>query len=390
MPYIIPAIGLALTATTTGLSMSGALTPSQPNLGAASAQLSNVEAELLPIQDQLEAAAQQGRSVTVNMPKHFTTQQMAYVPGATTTNGFGKAVQGQGQWVAYNPSDWQPGGKYASLGQPKLKSQNVRVPAGPQTFNFSGYGTADVQGQLANAMAQVKLALQQKYDPQFIQQSLQEEQQANPQGVQARQLENQLVQQQISQPLNEPVAQTLNNQVEQELQAANSGTLTPEMQNMLMQGGTAASSARGGTGTGQNTPNFAQPLTTGFAGQQNTLQELGAGMSELEGGMTPQDIEFRREQQNIGNLSSLVTGQTPESEFSSLSGAQGGATPFYQGQQLSQLPNTGNGAQSAALQSWQTQMQSAENQVNPWMAGLSTLLAGGNAAANLGYRPGAP
>lgn len=377
----IAGIGLALAATTTGVSLSGAMTPGQPNLGAASAQLSNVQAELLPLQRQLEAAAQQGTSVTLNMPGHFAQQQFAFVPGAPNP----RTGEVGGQWVPYNAADWQQGGKYASLGQPKLEQKNVHVPAGPQTFDFSGYGQGQVQGALANSMAQVQLALQQKYDPQFIQQALAEQQQANPQGVQARQLENQLVQQQIARPLNEPVAQTLNSQVQEELQAANTGTLTPEMQNMLMQGGAAAGSDRGGTGT--NTPNYAQPLTTGFAGERNILQEMGAGVGELEGGMTPEDIQYRRQQQNIANLSSLVNGQTPESEFASMSGAQAGATPFAQGQPLSQLPNNGNGAQQAALQSWQTQLQSAEGQVNPWMGGLSALLAGGNVAANMGFQP---
>ena len=373
---VFAGIGLALAGTSAGLSYSGALTPGTPNLGAASAQLANVQAQLLPIQRQLEAAAQQGTSVTVNMPAHFAQQQQAFVPNRDG---------GGGDWVPYNATDWQPGGKYAAFGQPKLQTKNVHMPAGPQTFNFSGYGQADVQGQLAKSMAQVQLALQQQYDPKFIQAALQQEQLANPQGVQARQRMNELVQEQINRPLNEPVAETLNNQVEQELQAANEHRLDPQMESMLMHGGVAATSDRGGA-SASNPADFETPLTTGFAGEQNLMRAMQAGTGELAGGNTPQDIEYRREQQNLANLSALVNGQTPQSQFRSLSGAQGGPTPVSGGNALPLMPSNGNGAQQAAIQSWETNLQNQANQANPWMAGLSTLLAGGNAYANLGGR----
>jgi hypothetical protein len=366
-----------------GMAASGAGQPTQPNLAASSAQLANAQAELLPIQRALEAAAQQGTSTTVNMPAHTAAQQMAWVPGTPTTNARGMATPADGQWVKYNAADWQAGGKYASLGTPKLQNQNVKVPAGPQTFDFKGYGAADVQGKLANSMAQVQLALSQKYDSQFIDQSLQQEKLADPQGFAARQKMNDLVQEQINRPLNEPVADELNRQVQSELTAAKSGTLDPQMHDVLMQGGSAALNARGG-GSSTNTPDFAQPLTTGAAGTRRQLAAIQAGTTELGSGQTPEDIAYRREQQNLANLSSFMNNQTPTSQFKSLSGAQTGPTPFAPGQTLPQLPNNGNGAQQAAINSWQTQLSAAGNQSNPWMAGLSSLLGAGSAAIKSG------
>jgi len=367
--------------TQAGMAASGAGQPTPPNMAASTAQLADVQAQLLPIQRQLEAAAQQGTSVTVNLPAHFTSQQMVQVPS-------GDGQFAGKQWVPYNAADWQSGGKYASLGTPNVKNRNVKVPAGPQTFDFNGYGAGEVQGKLAQSMAQVQLALSQKYDSQFIDQALQQEQEADPQSFAARQRENDLIQQQINRPLNEPVADELNRQVQSELTAAKAGTLDPQMQQVLMQGGNDALAARGGGGAG-NSPDFAQPLTTGFAGTQRQLSAINAGTGELASGETPEDIEYRREQQNLANLSSFESGQTPTSEFSSLSGARNGPAPFNPGEPLSLMPNSGNGAQSAALQSWQTQMQSAENQANPWMSGLSALLGVGKSAANLGFQPGA-
>lgn len=375
-------VGVVSVGVGAGMSASGAGQPNQPNLAASSAQLANMQAELLPMQRALEAAAQQGTSVTVNVPKHVQQQQMAWVPGPQRTLPNGR-VDETGQWVAYNAADWKAGGKYASLGDPKLKTQNVHVPAGPQTFDFTGYGAADTQSKLAQSMAQIQLALSQKYDSQFIDQSLKQEKEADPESFAARDRMNGLIQDQINRPVNAPVADELNRQVQQEMAAAKNGTLDPQMQDVLMKGGNDALNARGGS-SATNTPDFEQPLTTGFAGTQRTLAAMGKGTQELGSGQTPEDIAYRREQQNLANLSAFMQGQTPQSEFKSLSGAQQGPTPFQAGQQLPLMPNNGNGAKQAAINSWQTQMSAANNQANPWMAGLSALLNVGGAAVKAG------
>jgi hypothetical protein len=375
------AVSLAAIGTSAGMAASGAGQPNQPNLAASSAELANVQAELLPIQRALEAAAQQGTSVTVNMPAHTSTTQVAWVPGTPTTNSRGETVSGEGQWVPYVAADWQQGGKYASLGTPKLDTKKIKVGAGPQTFDFTGYGAADVQGKLAQSMAQVQLALSQKYDSQFIDQALEQEKLADPESFAARDQMNNLIQDQIKRPLNEPVADELSKQVQDELTAAKSGKLDQQMRDVLMKGGADALAARGG-GSSTNTPDFEQPLTTGSAGTRRALSAIDKGTAELTGGQSPEDIEYRREQQNLANLSAFMSGQTPTSEFKSLSGAQQGAAPFNPGQQLPLMPSNGNGAEAAALQSWQTQMGAAANQTNPWMAGLSALLHAGSAYVN--------
>lgn len=376
-------VGVVSIGVSGGLAASGAGQPNQPNLAASSAQLANIQAELLPIQRALEAAAQQGTSVTVNMPAHTQQQQMVLIPGTPATNARGETVAGEGQWVPYVAADWQPGGKYANLGTPEIKNKNVHVPAGPQTFDFTGYGTADAQGKLAESMAQIQLALSQKYDSQYIDEALKQEREADPESFAARERMNDLIHEQINRPVNAPVAEELNRQVQQEINAAQEGALDPQMREVLLQGGNEALKARGGA-SATNAPDFEQPLTTGFAGTQRILDAIGKGTSELGSGQTPEDIAYRREQQDLANLSAFMRGQTPQSEFKSLSGAQQGPTPFDPGQALPLSPDNSRGAQAAAINSWQTQMNAAANQTNPWMAGLSALLNIGGAAVKAG------
>jgi hypothetical protein len=99
------AIGAAIGAAIAGAAVSGAINyavsassqPKVPNLAASSKELANVQAELLPFQRQLEAAAQQGGKTTI--PGESVSQQQVL-----TKDG----------WVPYNPADFNNGGKYAT------------------------------------------------------------------------------------------------------------------------------------------------------------------------------------------------------------------------------------------------------------------------------------
>lgn len=384
-------VGAAATAASVGYTLSGAGSPSMPNLAQSSVELAQVNAQLLPIQRALTAAAQQGRSITIDIPAHTSTEKAAWVPTLQTTTIGGRTVSipKGGEWVPYDPAEWKAGGKYnpdGTTAAPRLDTRNIKVPAGKQTFDFTGYGEADVKGQLAKAMAKVQLAIGQKYNSQFIDQALAQEELADPQSFAARRKMNDLIQEQIDRPLNAPVADELSRQVREELSASGRGGLDQQMQDLLMKGGNAALSARGGSGT--VLPDFEQPLTSGSAGTMRQLGAIGKATSNLASGQTPEDIAYRREQQDLGNLAAFVAGKTPQSQFDSLSGAQKGPTPFIPGTPGPVMPNNSAGAQGAALNSWQTQMNAAANQTPDWMAGLSALLGIGKTAANLGWQPG--
>ena len=353
--------------------------PGQPNLAASSAGLSNVEAQMLPIERQLTSAANEGSSVTVNMPAHQQQVEQYWVPGKPIT-----AVNPEtGKPQTYeSPGTWQTvaNGASAPAGA-KTRTSEQAVKAGPQTFDFSGLGSAEVQTQLQQQLAGVRSSLQQQYGTQFASEALQQEQQAEPQQFAARQQEYNQIEGAINTPFVQPASNALDSQVQSELSAAQGHTLDPLMRQQLMSGVSAAEADRGGGNAGSQ--DFSAPLTSGFAGEQQQLGAIQAATGELGAGVDPTDIAYRHQMQNLSDLGAFANSETPESEFSSLSGAGNGAAPFNPGGSLPQLPGNSQGAQQAALQSWQSQLQAAESQSAPWMAGLSGALGIGNTVASL-------
>lgn len=392
------AIGATAALGSTAYMLSGAGQPQEPNLASSSAELSNAEAQELPIERQLAAAAATGGTVLNPGYTASTSGDRMRAQLQGQIQALQQQINAGGTTSSYNRSLSQPytnqqltglQSQLANLqnqlaaipagsgGTVYLNSGGQAVPSSQAMTNFNGYGTAQVQAAIANQMAAGELAQAQQYGPQFISQALQEENEANPQGAAARQAENNLVQQLISQPYDQPVADALTNQVDQQVQAGrgldafNQGTLNNAVQSALSTRGAA---------TGGNYPpgDFSASLTTGQAANQRQLASIQKGLSLLGSGTTPQDVEYRRQQQNLSNLASEISGQTPVTEFQSLSGAQSGPAPTVAGQALPTMPDTLNLAGSAAA----TQYGQQVAQANPWMSGLSTVLNAGNTVAN--------
>jgi hypothetical protein len=409
MAIIGVSAGLALTGAGIGISAAGVGQPGYPNEASSSKQLSDVEASLLPEQRALQAAANEGGSAlnygytqsdTATQMRDKLNQQIAALQqrmagaqaGASNGQTAGYAQrQLAGDQTQLASLQAQLNAIPATGNTVYLDSKGNVVPASQAVANFAGYGSADVQGAIASQNAVNQLALAQKFDPQYIAQALSQEAQADPQSVAARAEESNLIQQQINRPLNEPVSDMLNSQLQEQVNAANNNSLTPMDQARL---NAAVSSALGDRGPLQaatmpaGTNAFAQPLTTGFAGEQRQTSAAQAATGLLASGSSPEDIQYRREQQNLANLSAEVNGKTPESEFSSLSGAQSGPTPNRTAATpLPTMPDNGMQAQGPAMQNWNTQSGYLASQANPWMTGLSSLINVGGAAANLGWKP---
>jgi hypothetical protein len=348
-------IGVAVSAVGIGLgaaSAAGAFSPSQPNLTADSQQMANTQAALLPEILGLQKEAELGG-----------TQLLPGYTQETASDNQRQAIQDQidklqNQQQKSSAKDSQSYVNEITRLQNQLKNipqgggtiykdgnGNI-VPANQALADFQGNSTADIQKQLLTQQVQGQLANANKYDPQFIAQALQQQQQANPQGVQARSdLYNQLEQQLNSNP-NSPVANEMQRQVGEQV-SAGSG-LTPEEQAMLNK---EVSQTGGLTGT-TGTPDFERALTTGFAGEQRALNNSATGGQWLASGNTPADIEFRKQQQDLSNLSSFISGKTPQSQFAQLSGAQAGPTPNVSGTPLpeSNLNAATQGAQAGLTQ----------------------------------------
>jgi hypothetical protein len=190
---------------------------------------------------------------------------------------------------------------------------------------------------------------------------------------------HELVKEQADQKPDRPVAELLNRQVGDQLKAGRG--LDAFDKAALDKAVTESTGARGGAGEGAD---FERTLTTGYAGEQRAQNARRKALAFETSGATPEDVEYRRSQQTMANLSSMINGQTPQSQFASLSGAQRGPTPQVNGNPLPVMPgNTSAVAGAAASTRYGQQIA----QPNQWMAGLSALLTGANAAGNAGWKP---
>jgi len=349
--------------------------PQYPNEVESAAQLQSANAASLPIWLQEEAAAQEGKNLQVGNGS------------ATTITGYNQTVTVPGgengttpTQVPYVASDWEKGGKYNPTGnaKPVINSQPIYGTAKTtKDYNFTGYGTADIEAAQASQAAQSQVALAQQFDPQFIAQALAEENLSNPQGVQARTEENKLIQQEVANPQVNPVAEQLNQQVSQQISAAANNEMTPAEQAQFAADVQAATQSRGSGGAAGT---FEQPIVTGASGEQRKQAAAQEGTGWLASGQTPADFSYRQQQQAMADLSAMVNGNTPEAQFRQLSGGQSGPTPTSTAT-MSQLPNQPNAAQQAGIAQTNTEMNSALNQVNPWALGISSALRVGGLAA---------
>jgi hypothetical protein len=400
MSFVAVSIAGAGLALGVGTTIAGALSsgPSYPDTAASSAEMANAQAEQLAEMDRMQQQAELGGMVlnpgytttTVSADQYNQMQsqladlqsQLAQVPKGRTgaKGGTGasdyqtSSLQQQIKALQSQLSGITEGGGTVY----KDKNGNI-VPSSQAMTDFSGMSEADIQGTIMKQLAQGQLDNAKQYDSQFIASALAQEEQSNPQGVEARKELYGQIQKQIATPPDSPVANEMERQASERV-AAGSG-LTPEEQQML----DASIKERGGTAGGD----FASPLTTGIAGEQRAIANAGAGTKWLSSGETPADIAYRSQQQNLSNLSSYVGGQTPEAQFKELSGAQSGPTPNYTGTTPLPSYNTGAATQggNAAVTGYQQNVTSALNAPNPWMTGLSGALGAANVAGSLGYKP---
>lgn len=376
--------GAAYAATSSG--------PKMPDSASSSQKVADAQAALLPSQLRLQQLQQQGGKGTVNMPAHMKPMKVVEVttgtkidkgntilgqnlagvdPAGSIFFGLGKRNKDVRQVVPYVESEWEPGGKYYDQrenGEVPWYWQNEPVAAGPEEFDFTGYGTADIEGDAARRQADLELELGRKYGTQFAESGRQLAEQADPLGTQARALEYELLHKDM--PVS-PLAGMLNDQITSEVQAGRG--LDPMSQDLLEAAVAKSNAARGDQASAGS---VAESMSTGAEGQarlEAALRKSGAFQSS---GQTPEDIEFRRNQQQISNLGAFVNGATPESQFGNISQANRGATPVTGAQTNATLPtNAGLVGQNYANQGYAANAQRAM-QPNSWFTGISALMNG--------------
>lgn len=381
--------------------------PKLPNAASASREIAQAQAEGLASQRALAAAEQQGGKFSQFIPKHTEQQQFVRIPtgtnsiventfkgeGKNTTLGSTAAVMTGGisglfgvgdeqtyRYVPYKAEEWQAGGKYNPDGKydqkfldKNLVKRGVKVGGKTQENDFAGYGTADIEGKLATQMADVQERLSKKYGVPFAEEATKEARLADPMGFAARDKELELIQNQIDNPppVN-PLSKSLDDRMKSRLDAGSG--LDPMSKELLDKAVAKANASRGGQTAAGDVENS---MSTGMQGAARRQAGIGQAQSWLTSGSTPEDIAYRREQQNKANLGSFVAGQTPESQFHDLSGAGQGATPFYPGQPAPTMPNNaGQVGQAGSVAAWQQSLRNQSGQANGWLAGISSVLNG--------------
>lgn len=253
-----------------------------------------------------------------------------------------------------------------------------KITVGNKTYDFTGLGNADQSNIISDQMAQTMLDIQKNYAPQFIQQKLDELKQSDPNGYAARkQLFDRIINDSKTNP-NRPLAQDLQDQVQTMLQGA--GKLDDNALQQVQQGVRGGQVAKG-IYLG-NAP--ASQEASAVVGASDNLRSQQQQQAEgyLASGISPQDVEYRRIQQSLANLGAAINGQTPEAQFTSVSGAGNGAAPFQTpnySTPASLNPNAAEIGVGFANQNYQTSQQNA----NPWLAGLSTVTNAANTISNL-------
>lgn len=368
---------------------------SQPTLAGDAAP--KAEAATLPARRALAAAAQQGKAVTAQTGRTVTRQVKTdkdyislWPAGAVQKAGSKRnatwrmpdgsmAVPEQVEYVA---AEWQPGGKYYNSGRiaagPVVHSPTIEVTE-PETISadFTGYGDADVQAKIADQVAAQYRDLSDKYGLQYVAEAKKQLEQADPEGTQARKLMLDIIQQQIADEPQRPVADTLDRQVGEELTAGN--RMARDAAGTLASATAAANASRGDA---LKTSLLQAQMESGAAGQARADAARQKSLGWLTSGATPEDTAYRREQQNLANLSAFGSGQTPVTQFGQLSGAQQGATPMRTGAALPTVnPNATQAATQFGLNNWQTRVQSELSQTPSWLTGMTGALNMGQVIA---------
>ena len=254
-----------------------------------------------------------------------------------------------------------------------------------QTYDFTGLGTADQAQTVSSQEAQALLDIQNNFGPQFVQQRLSDLQQADPAGFAARQqLYQQILAESQQAPPNAQMSQSLQDSVNGLLSTAGQLTTGPNSELEAVQQNVRGGQLNRGIYLG-NAPAAQEAAAVEQAGEQKRSAVQSEAANFLASGTTPEDIQYRQIQQSLANLGAFQNGVTPQAEFGSLSGAQGGAAPF-----TTNYSNPASINQNSALQGilnqnqlYSGQVNWAQSQMNPYLAGLSSITSGVNTLAGL-------
>lgn len=255
-------------------------------------------------------------------------------------------------------------------------------------YDFTGMGNADNDAAMSDKVAQAMLDLQRNYGTQYIKQRLEDLKRSDPTGYAARkELFDRVLRDADAHP-DRPLASELQAQVVAELAKGGQLSTGPNSETEAVQQATRGRQVANGIFLG-NAPTSQEATNVVLAGDKRQQERSKQAMDFLNSGVSPEDVEYRRVQQSLSNLANAISGQSPTTEFSSLSGAQQGAAPFQPGNVAFATLNPNAAAQGIqnALDIYSGKVNWGQTQVNPWTAGISTGVTGAGALSQLGWNP---
>lgn len=250
-------------------------------------------------------------------------------------------------------------------------------------YDFTGLGDADTAAAMSEKMAETMLALQKEYGPEFVKQRLAELKAADPTGYAARQqLFDRIMADAEANP-DRPMNQALQDAVQGELSKA--GKLDARQIEEVQQGVRGKQIGRGIILGNAAASEEANALVGASEQLRDQRQQRASGF--LNSGVSPDDVQYRQIQQALSNLGAFTNGQNPTAQFGAVSGAGQGAAPLWTGSQnpASTNPNATAQGMQDALSLYSSQMNWANSQINPWMAGIAGAASGVNLANKAGW-----
>lgn len=237
-------------------------------------------------------------------------------------------------------------------------------------YDFTGLGDVDTAGKVSDKMAQTLLQLQKEKSPQIIAQRLAELKAADPKGYAARQqLFDRIMADAKSNP-DRPVASELQKSLQNEI--AKGAGFSDEKQAEQVREGVRGKQAANGITLG-NAATSEEARTMVNAGESLRDKRQQDALNLLQSGAAPDEVAYRKMQQNLANLGAFQSGETPAAQFQQVSGAQSGPV-----QLAGKAPDTNTFNPNAAGQGinnafgvYNAKSNFANNQANPWLAGLS-------------------
>lgn len=250
-----------------------------------------------------------------------------------------------------------------------LAKMGGKAVIGGKTYDFTGLGDADNARVISDKMAQTMLDIQKNYGADFIKQRIADLKQSDPAGYAARkQLFDKILADAEANP-NRPLAQETQDQVTQLLQQG--GKLDAKQTEEVQQGVRGQQLRRGIYLGNAPASQEANAVVQAGEGLKTARQQQALGFQTS--GVSPEDVEYRRIQQALGNLGAFVNNQSPTAQFGSLSAAGNGAAPFTTSGGVNQATNPNAGLQGIqnANSIYAGNVNWSNNQVSPWTSAVS-------------------